>query len=226
MHVLPWYAMALSSTLYHPSARRPMSLSPLLQSPQLDEDFVPRLSRSNASRKKHKRNISDPNLVLDLVDPERIPANSTRQREGASAHEYITDHIPSKSDLRKIKSLETDEMALIELTLRPTFEHKRESTYLNLSDVVEAVSTFSPYSRDLRMAVRSPPSIPPKSRKRISSLGSALPIVASSSYTAQEWRKSLDSLKALFTKRYFKKCMTKCQELLLAVQNQVRLPLI
>lgn len=216
--------MELSSTLYHPSARRPISFSPIFLNPLSDEEVLI-LSRSNASRRRHKRNISDPSLVLDFVSLERDTASWTREREGTSTKEYINDRIPKKSERKeKVSSGQVDGMALIELRLKASVEQKRESTYFSVSEVVEVVSSTSHYSKEAQIPVQFPPSIPPKSRRRISSLGPALPIATAKSYTKQEWKQNLDTLKALFAKRYFKKCTTRCQELLLAAQQQVSFP--
>jgi hypothetical protein len=74
-------------------------------------------------------------------------------------------------------------------------------------DIIRDVSPKSP----------PPPTIPAKNKRRSLSI----PRPVSVAITREEWQQSIKEVKLLFSKRYWKGCVTKCKRMLVDAPSQV-----
>lgn len=127
-----------------------------------------------------------------------------RRRQRADTNDYFKAIVPNN----EIGDL--NEMArLITLVLQPRSHHKRESVYLSLLETLNDIPQF-----------KIPPPISPPKKKRRSLIVAPDPVV----YTKEEWKQEMEEVKSLFGKGHFKKCASRCKQLLDGIHNQVCTP--
>lgn len=229
----PHGATSISTTiLYHPLARRPISsvTSPkFLLNPSADEETLlahmndfnrkranKKISRSSRQHRQHQQRSGQDSCEDTALDSARDLAIRNRQRELTYPNEYVNILLEKTTNWSRSSVGESNEMALIELVLQPKTESKRASKFLSLAEVVTAVGDgTAPTS-----VISLPPRVPPKSRRRSSFPTTPQTDVVASNICQDELKNNMEEVKVMFAKKQFRKCASKCEQLLLAHSQQ------